>query len=273
MAHTATTSNSAASWRPDINVFAPADVVEDALILRATTIAGAIEGDEPVIRAAWVSDDEAVVKAEAETLDEAEPELNEVEISTRKISQMIKLSREQHSQAGTPEQLSASVRRALVRKADELFLSDPVGGLVETVDIVDGGDVTDDLDILVDLEAMVRTNGAQPTMWVVSPTAWAELRKLKVGVDSNQSLLGAGTSDAQKLLLDVPVEVSSALAPGTGLLIDSSSIVSAIGEVQVATSTEAFFASDCVAIRATWRTGHAVVRPDRLGIFTIGSGS
>jgi hypothetical protein len=30
-----------------------------------------------------------------------------------------------------------------------------------------------------------------------------------------------------------------------------------------------YFSSDSVALRATWRIGHAVVRPTRIGTFTI----
>lgn len=68
----------------------------------------------------------------------------------------------------------------------------------------------------------------------MSPTAWAEFRKLKVG--------------------------------------EKSAVVSAYGEVNVNTSDHQFFSSDSVAVRCTWRVGHNVVRPNRIGTFTIAGG-
>lgn len=55
-----------------------------------------------------------------------------------------------------------------------------------------------------------------------------------------------------------------------GLVIDAAEVISAYGEIQVATSTDAYFNSDSVAIRATWRVGHVVPCANRIGKFTIG---
>jgi hypothetical protein len=49
----------------------------------------------------------------------------------------------------------------------------------------------------------------------------------------------------------------------------NTAIVTAAGSVQIATSEHAFFGSDGVGLRATWRFGHVVVRPERIGKFTI----
>jgi hypothetical protein len=96
----------------------------------------------------------------------------------------------------------------------------------------------------------------------------AGFRKLRIGTAYNQSLLGAGTDDAEQLLLSLPILVNIALDPYTGLVVDKTAIVSAVGNVQVATSEHAAFQADSVAIRATWRFGHSVVRPERIGKFT-----
>ena len=37
----------------------------------------------------------------------------------------------------------------------------------------------------------------------------------------------------------------------------------------IATSEHQYFSSDSVVLRATWRIGHVVVRPDRIGTFDI----
>jgi HK97 family phage major capsid protein len=81
--------------------------------------------------------------------------------------------------------------------------------------------------------------------------------------------LGAGTSDAQQLLLSLPVIVNNAIDDHASLVIDSRAVVSAVGTVQVATSTDAYFAADSVGYRVTWRIGHAVPRPNRLGKFNV----
>jgi hypothetical protein len=56
---------------------------------------------------------------------------------------------------------------------------------------------------------------------LLSPTAWASLRKLKVGgTRTNESLIGVGTQDASQLLPSLPVLVNVAVPPLTGYVID-----------------------------------------------------
>lgn len=278
MAFTSTTSNSAGAWRPDTTAFAPTDVIPDALILACSTIAGSIEGDAPSVRVAYVDDDEAVFKAEGADLDEGNPALSEVLIHTAKITQLVRLSNEQWNQQGTPEQLATSVGRAIARRANLAFVAEaaptgpavaPAAGLVNVTDVVVGDPVTESLDALVDLVATLQANLATPSHILVDPQGWAELRKLKQGTELNASLLGAGTTDALPMLLSLPVLVDPAVPALTGIVVDRRAIVSAVGRIIVATSTDRYFDSDSVALRATWRIGHAVVRPDRIGTFTI----
>ncbi|MBI4901863.1 MAG: hypothetical protein HY829_15500 [Actinobacteria bacterium] len=47
--------------------------------------------------------------------------------------------------------------------------------------ILDGGAVGTSLDVLVDLLAQIEDNDGNPTHWLLSPTAWASLRKIKTG--------------------------------------------------------------------------------------------
>ncbi|MBU3749814.1 MAG: phage major capsid protein [Mycobacterium sp.] len=282
MAFTAQTGNSAYPWRPDVTTFAAQDVLGEALILQASVVAGAVEGDAPSVRVAYINDDVATFVAEASEIPEAEPELAECVIYTGKVSQLIRVSREQYFTNGTAEQLAGSVSRALTRKADEAFLTQavptppatgPAAGLLNIPDTVEGDPVTDSLDALVDLVAEIQTNGGTPSHIIVAPDTWAALRKLKFASDSNQSLLGAGTTDAEPLLLSLPVIANVAVPSMTGLVIDRAAIVSAVGPVQVATSADAYFSTDDIGLRATWRIGQNIVRPDRVGTFTVGGGS
>lgn len=281
MPFTATTSTSAAAWRPDLFEFAPGDVIREAAILQHSTVVGRVEGDAVATRCAFVDDDDAVIKAEGAALDEAEPAMSEVLVYTSKVSQLVRLSREQFAQEGTADQLAASVARALIRRADELFFNEPaptppavapMAGLVNIDGVVDGGEIGTNLDLLTDLVAQLQANKATPTGIIVDPLGWGALRKMKVGVDFHSTLLGSGTNDAEPRLLGLPLSVNHALPSYSGVVVDRAAIVSAAGPVQIATSVDQFFASDSVAVRATLRVGSNAVRPERLGVFTIADG-
>ena len=79
--------------------------------------------------------------------------------------------------------------------------------------------------------------------------------------------------DAVPMLLSLPVIVDPAVPDYSRVVVDQRAIVSAVGQVKVATSEHQYFSSDSVLLRATWRFGHIVVRPNRLGVFTVSGGS
>jgi len=265
-------------WSPDVTFHAPGDAVPDALILRTSTVAANVEGDAVAVHAVFVDDDEATFVPEGQTIDEATPDLASTTIFTGKVAQVIRVSREQMAQENVSAQLAASVRRAVTRAANAAYIAQPAptggdvtppAGLLNIDGIVDLGTVGDNLDALVDGLAILAESYATPTHFVVAPSTWAEIQKLKAADDSNVSLIGAGTTAAEKYLLSVPVLVDPAVPAGKGLVVDQSAIVSAAGPVQVATSEHLYFSSDSIAIRCTWRFGANVVRPERLGVFTV----
>lgn len=275
---TETTMSSARAWAPDQYTFNADDVVADALILQCSTVVGSIEGDEPAVRVAYVDDAAATFVAEAAVISEANPALSEVLVHTGKVSQLVRLSREQWTQNGVATELSTSVRRAVIKAANIAFVAQaaptapavsPAAGLLNVSGIEDGGAIATDLDALVDLFATLESNGGEPSHIIVDPLAWASLRKFKTGTGSAQNLLGAGTNDSMRMLLDVPVLVTPAMTANTGLVVDKTAVVSAVGPVMVATSEHAYFSSDSIGLRCTWRFGANVVRPDRIGTFTV----
>lgn len=279
---TETTLTSAKAWAPDQGAFNPSGALPEALILQHSTVAGVIEGDAPALRVAYVTDDEANFTAEGAAINEGDPALNEVLVHTAKITQLVRLSNEQYHQAGTATELSASVRRAIVKKANQAFLTQtaptppavaPSTGLINATGIVDGGEVGGNLDALVDLVASLESNGGTPTGIILDPLAWASLRKIKTAANAETALLGAGTNDAQKTLLDLPVTVSNALTVNSGLVVDRTAVASAVGAVNIATDGSVYFTSDGVALRATWRIGWNLVRPNRIGKFTVNEAS
>lgn len=277
---TETTVTSAKAWAPDVSTFAASDAVPDALILTMTTVAGAIEGDEPVVRVAYVDDDEAQFTSEGAVIPEADPALNEKIVSTGKVTQLVRLSSEQYAQPGTATEIAESVRRAVTKKANSAFLTQaiptapavtPPAGILEYPGLTVGAEVDGNLDALVDLLAELESNGASPSAILLDPLGWAALRKIKTETGAASALLGAGTSDAARVLLDLPVTVTGSMPANSGVVIDKGAIVSAVGTVQVASSEHVYFAADSMALRCTWRFGAAVVKPDRIGTFTVGA--
>jgi HK97 family phage major capsid protein len=274
--HTTVTSDKA--WSPDLHTFAPSDVIPDALVLLTSNVAGSIEGDEPAVRVAYVDDDAAEFVAEGAPIPESDPELAETLVHTGKVSQLIRLSREQWSQAGAANLLSESVRRAVVKRANEAYISQaaptapavtPPAGLLNIAGTIDGGAIAGDLDALADAFAAIEGNGGTATHIVASPSAFGYLRKFKTGTGAATSLLGAGTADMARRLLGVPVLTSAAVPAGGLLVIDRLAVVSAVGTVQVATSEHLYFDSDSIALRCTWRFGANLVRPDRVAKLTV----
>lgn len=273
MSPTITTETSAKAWSPDIQFFPAAEVIPEALVLTTSTLAGSIEGDEPAVRVAYVDDADAQFTAEGDDIPEAEPTLSEVLVHTGKVTLLVKVSREQYNQNGTANMLSESARRAVLKKANEAYLSQviptapnvtPPAGILNIPGIQDGGTIDTNLDALADAFTLVEAAGGTVSHILAAPDSWGALRKLKTGTGSNVSLLGAGTDDAEKRILNTPVYTSNAVPTGQLALIDSSAIVSAAGEVQVAVSEHAYFGSDSIALRVTFRFGQNVVRPERV---------
>lgn len=276
---TETTLTSARAWSPDVQGFHPGDVIPDALVIATSTVSGQVEGDAPAVRVPYVVDAAAGFVTEGEDIDEADPNLAEVVVYTGKVSQLVKLSREQWSQEVTSGLMSASVARAVTRAANAAYIAQaapsspavtPPAGLLNIAGILDEfGDIETDLDPLADAITAIEENDGTPSHIIASPSAWGALRKLKVGTDRNDSLLGAGTVDLDKRLLGLPVLTTPAVPAGKLLVVDQSAIVSAVGLVMVATSEHYYFRSDGVALRCTWRFGANCVHPDRLAVLQI----
>ncbi len=275
---TETTSTSARAWAPDLRYVPAEDAVPDALVLLTSTVAGAVEGDAVAVRCPYVDDATAAFVAEGAEITEANPGLAEVLVFTGKVAQLIRLSREQLTQPDAETLLSASVQRAVTKKANEAYVAQiaptspavtPPAGLLNIAGTVNGGAIADDLDVLVDALATIETNGGAPSHILAAPDAWARLSRFKVGTDRNDSLLGAGTAATERFLLSLPVHVTAAMPTGTLLVLDQTAIISAVGDVQVAFSDDAYFAHDSVGLRCTWRFGQNVVKPNRIAKLTV----
>ena len=127
------------------------DVIPEALVIQCSNQAGVVEGDQPVVRVAFINDDQAEFVAEGDEIPEGEPDLAEVLVATGKVSQLVRLSREQFSQEETAGQLAQSVARAITRRADLAFVRQaaptppalgPTTGLLKIAGVVSGAAVT-----------------------------------------------------------------------------------------------------------------------------------
>ena len=59
------------------------------------------------------------------------------------------------------------------------------------------------------------------------------------------------------------------MTDGTMLVLDKSTILSVYGSVQLATSTDYYFDSDSIGVRATWRFGQKIADTARVIKLTV----
>lgn len=265
-----TTTTSPAAWSPDVTGFLPGDAVPDAIILACSTIAGTVEGDEPAVRIPFVADDgDAGFVAEGAVIDESDPDLDETVVLTSKVAKLSKFSAEQLEQPNAAKLIVDSMSRSVTRRGNAAFLGNPSAG-PGPAGLLNAGiaeivtPIGSNLDQVTDAIALIETADGTATHIIASPTAWADLSKLKKATDSNESLLGAGTETTERRLESLPVLVTNAMPAGDLLVLDSSTILSAVGDVKLARSEHAYFASDSVGVRVTWRFGWKVQRPGRV---------
>lgn len=271
-----TTPTSPKAWAPDVTAFVPGDVVPDALILNTATVVGQIEGDEPAMRVPFVADDGVVgFVAEGAEIPDADQEFDEVVVLTGKVAALGKYSFETLAQPQAARMVVESLSRAVVTKANAAYLGNLEAapgptGLLNTPGIIDfETPIGDDLDQLVDAVSFIELDGGTATHIIANPTAWATLSKLKRGADSNESLVGAGTVAAERALLGLPVLVTPAMPAGSLLVVDQSGVIGAQGPVRVARSDDAYFSSDSIGVRVTWRLGWKVMHGTRVAKLTI----
>lgn len=276
---TQTTVTSAKAWSPDVQGIPAEEAIPDALALSITNISGAVQGDDVAVRVPYVTDDEAHIVPEGQEIPEADPELSEAIVITTKVAKLLRLSREQFFQDRAAGILSNAAQRSIIAKADAVLLNQlaptapaitpPAGILAQG--ITNAGIVANNLDTLIDAVATIGEAGGTPSHIVLSPTAWASIQKFKSATGSAAALLGSGTEATVPMLLGLPVLVSRAVPSGSGLIVDRSDIVSAIGDVLVTQSDEVYFTSDSIGLRVTFRFGATVVHPNRHAKFTVTS--
>ena len=257
------TPTSPEAWALDVLGVAPEQTIPQSILIQATTKAGEVEGDDVFVRVPMINlDADTGFVPEGNDIPEADPDLSELVIATGKVAVLVRISREQLVQPAASEVVSNEIRRSVLKKVDWALLQQPAptapatfppAGLISHA--VYAGVVQDNLDAVVDAVAFIEGLGGSCTNIIAAPDAWAKLVKLKTATGSNQSLVGAGTESAQRTLLSIPVNVTSAMTSGQILAVDRSKTLSAYGSIQIARSEHAYFNSDSWALRATLRFG------------------
>lgn len=261
-------------WAPNhISAFDPQDKLEDALIVRAAERAGTVEGDAPSVLVPYIKTDPAAgFFDEGAEIDQKPIEGSQIAITTRKVAVVSRYSRELAVQPGAAERIADSLRRAVTAKADAAFCGNATEptGLFEITGIANAGALENDIFAVHDAIAAIEADGGTATTVLVNPLDWATLAKLPDESGSNRGLLDSQV-EAGKSLAGLPVISHSAVPQGEALVYDATEVVAAYGDLLVARSDDAYFASDSVAVRATFRVGWEVVRPERLQKLTVGA--
>ena len=261
------TPTSPAAWRPDVTAYTPSDIIPDALILQTATVVGSIEGDAPSVRVPFVQGDATVsIVAEAAEIPDAAQAFDETVVTTHKLSTLGRYSYETLAQPEAARLVVDSLSRSIANKANAVYLGNASAptGLLNISGITDGGAITTNLDPLVDAVADIEADGGTATHVIAAPDSWAFLSKIKTETASAQSLLGAGTAATERTLLGLPVLVSRSMSSGDLLVLDKSAVIAAQSQIRLARSEDAYFSSDVVAIRVTWRLGWDVMHPARV---------
>src|SRR5262245_23152877 len=113
------------SMRPDVHYFPAEDLLDDALIVTATTKAGVVAGDQPVVRVPFVDIEGVDFFPEGAEIDTVPIDSREAVIATGALAVITLVSVDQHAQPGVTNLLSNELRRSMVEKADHALLSQP----------------------------------------------------------------------------------------------------------------------------------------------------
>lgn len=196
-------------------------------------------------------------------------------IHTGRVSSLSTISVEQFNQPEAAALISDAMKRDLLRKSNAALLSQnapvapattPPAGILKQGVSTTSATITGsgNLDPVADAIAAVEAAGGVASHIVVHPLDWAKLVKLKMADNYNVSLLGAGTDAADRKLLSVPVIVDRDATRNKLVVLDRNSILSVIGNIQIATSADYRFNENAISVRAVWRFGAAVADVNRV---------
>lgn len=251
-------------------------VIPSALVFTHTTVGGHIEGDTPSLNVPYVSSTPAAeIVAEGNEIPENDGAISVLPIHTRKVAVLNAITNEASLDDGIKNILSQGMLRAVIAKADAVFLQNPtpdtgqagVTGLFNIPGIPIAGNIEDSLDPLIDAIASISGHNGTPTNIIMGYGTWAKLLKLRLA-DGAPQISPDVANAPTPVLFGVPVTLNAQTPDDKIIVTDRSEIISAAGDITAASSGERYFERDTSAMRATFRFGFGVIHPDRLAIVT-----
>ncbi|PNP88585.1 phage major capsid protein [Gardnerella sp. KA00735] len=273
---TTTLINNEAAF-PNATTCLATEAIPTALVLTQTNIMAQIEGDQPTARIAYVSvDPSADIAEEGAEINAKDPTISELVVGTQKVAVLSILSNEAYNNMNMPNMIGNSLARAIVAKADKLFLSAPaveqgtnnkVIGLANYKGIIDGGKLDGTLDAIIDAMATISANEGTPTTIIAGYDAWAAMLKFKGG-DKRALISPDVANSTTPQLFGLPVILSPHMPANTVLIVDNNELVSSVSQVKTATTSDRYFEKDSIGVRGTFRFGFGILHPNRVAKVT-----
>lgn len=199
----------------------------------------------------------AAFVAEGEEIPASDLEFDEIKVVPSKAAALTILSRELADDSSPDAQATVgqSMVRDLTRVINAAFVgnqpSPAPAGLGSLADVETLGLDLSNLDSFSEAQAAAESMGSLLSAFLISPADALAIAKLKAGTGSNQDLL-----IDKRIVNGLPLIVSQHLPAGTIYGVDSTRIYAVLREdVTLATSADAFFTSDKLAVRSTVRVG------------------
>ena len=241
--------------RPDLYAFAPTDVLPDALILQCTTVAGDVEGDAPSVRVAYVDDDQATLHRRrprhrrSRTVPGRSPGAHRQDHPARPAVRVSSTA-----SRPTPDQLSAvGEPRPLTRRGDLAFAAEaapvPPGRRTRSPDWSTSPTIVPGAHQVRRFTRRSSSTSSPPCRSNLvhadahprsTRTAGPSFRKLKAAARrTTTSLVGRRHHRRRhRCCCRLPVLVNRAVPDYTGIVVDRSAVVSAVGSVMIATTEQ-----------------------------------
>ncbi|MBW3078225.1 phage major capsid protein [Bifidobacterium simiiventris] len=265
-------------------------VIPNAAVFTQATTAGDITGDYPSLYLPYVGSlSAAQIVAEGEEIKESDTHAKELAVKTQKVALLNVFTNESNatadgnataggSGADVVTVITEGMRKSITEKINAIFWQNPAPtdgqpeskptGLFNYPGIIQGGNITNKLDPIIDAIAQVSANGGTPTALVMGYGTWAYLLKMRYA--EGQPMINPDVAnEPTPALFGVPVYLDN-MAPDGKILVNSSKdVYSASGQITVSRTDDRYFEKDSFGVRITVRIGWGIPYPNHLAVLTV----
>lgn len=244
-------------------------VERESVALQVSTV---VKTKSPDFRIPIITADSAAAwTPEGDDITPTSPSVTELVVAPKKVAALTIISNElaNDSSPEAAQVVGDSIARDIAKKLDAAFFTNTTANGPDGLEsigyqLVNAGSVFDDLDAFAEGLSKSETVGSQITAWVAHPAtllALAQLKKLSTG--SNEPLLQPDpTLPTRRQILGVPVYWSPYIDEGCVWGIPAARVYAIIRQdVELVVDPSAYFAKDCLGIRATMRVGYGYPHP------------